>query len=90
MALQVRFLSTRPDTSAAFWWSSTESDIVNISTGAMMMYHKPMVGCRGNANDFKKQIDILDKIENENILKQLINRTGKPLAELMTLIENEW
>lgn len=29
MALQVRFLSTRPDTSAAFWWSSTESDIVN-------------------------------------------------------------
>jgi len=29
MALQVRFLHTRPDTSVPFWWNSTETDISN-------------------------------------------------------------
>jgi ATP-dependent protease ClpP protease subunit len=67
-----------------------DSDVVNISSGAMMMYHKPMVGCRGNANDFRKEIAILDKIESENILKNLAVRTKKPINELSTLIENEW
>jgi ATP-dependent protease ClpP protease subunit len=67
-----------------------ENDIVNISKGAMLMYHKPMIGAYGNAKELKTQIDKLDKIENENILKPLINRTGNPLSELMTLIENEW
>lgn len=67
-----------------------DSDVVNISIGAMMMYHKPLVGCRGNANDFRKQIDILDKIESENIIKNLAVRTKKPIDELSTLIANEW
>lgn len=68
----------------------TDSDIVNISKGAMMMYHKPLVCCRGNANDFRKQIDILDKIENENIIKPLSVRTKKPIDELTKLITDEW
>lgn len=29
MALQVRFILTRPDTSAEFWWNSTNSEILN-------------------------------------------------------------
>lgn len=66
------------------------TDEVNISNGAMMMYHKPLVGVRGNANDLQKQIDILNKIESENIIKNLIIRTKKPIEELTNLISNEW
>lgn len=66
------------------------TDKVNISNGAMMMYHKPSIGMWGNANDFRKQIDILDKIEKENIIKNLEIRTKKPIDELTTLIANEW
>ena len=68
----------------------SDSDKVNISSGAMMMYHKPLIGMYGNANDFRKQIDILDKIENENIIKNLIVRTKKTTDELSRLIANEW
>jgi len=68
----------------------TESDVVNISKGAMMMYHKPFVCCGGNANDFRKEIEILDKIENENIIKNLLVRTKKPIDELSKLIADEW
>ena len=66
------------------------TDKVNVSKGAMLMYHKPMVGMRGNANDFRKQIEILDKIESENIMVNLLARTKKPIDELTNLIANEW
>ena len=66
------------------------TDKVNISKGAMMMYHKPMVGVRGNANDLQREINILNKIESENIIKNLIERTKKPVEELTNLISNEW
>ena len=65
-------------------------DVVNISKGAMMMYHKPIVGMFGNANDFRKQIEILDKIEGENIIRNLAIRTKKPTDELSKLISDEW
>ena len=66
------------------------TDKVNISNGAMMMYHKPLVGVRGNANDLQREINILNKIESENIIKNLIERTKKPVEELTNLISNEW
>ena len=66
------------------------TDKVNISKGAMMMYHKPIVGVRGNANDLQREINILNKIESENIIKNLIERTKKPVEELTNLIANEW
>ena len=66
------------------------TDKVNISKGAMMMYHKPLVGIRGNANDLQREINILNKIESENIIKNLIERTKKPVEELSSLISNEW
>lgn len=66
------------------------TDKVNISNGAMMMYHKPMCGVRGNADDMRKQIEILDKIESENILRNLTIRTKKPTDELAQLISGEW
>jgi ATP-dependent protease ClpP protease subunit len=68
----------------------TETDIVNIARGAMLMYHKPIIGIHGNENDLRRKIEILDKIENENILKGLAFRTKKPVDELASLIANEW
>ena len=66
------------------------TDKVNIYDGAMVMYHKPLTMAMGNANDFQKQITLLNKIENENILKALAIRTKKPTDELTTLLLNEW
>jgi ATP-dependent Clp protease protease subunit len=67
-----------------------ESDKVNIARGAMVMNHKPMIGAYGNANELKTQIDKLDKIENDILLKNLSARTGKPTQEISELIANEW
>jgi ATP-dependent protease ClpP protease subunit len=66
------------------------TDKVNISNGAMLMYHKPLIGILGNANDLRKQIEILDKIENENIIKNLVIRSKKPVDEIIKLISDEW
>lgn len=67
-----------------------ENDIVNIASGAMVMYHKPSVGLNGNANDLVFEAEKLDRIENENILKPLNIRTKKPIDELSNLIAKEW
>jgi ATP-dependent Clp protease, protease subunit len=66
------------------------TDTVNISTGAMVMYHKPMAGTWGNASEMRKTAALLDKIENENIVKNLAVRTKKPVDELAALIAGEW
>jgi ATP-dependent protease ClpP protease subunit len=66
------------------------SDNVEIAKGAFVMYHKPSAGLNGNSDDFKKTIEYLDMLENENILKNLEARTKKPIEELRTLIANEW
>lgn len=66
------------------------TDKVNISNGAMVMYHKPMTFTGGNSNDFRKTAEILDKIESGNIIKNLLVRTKKPIDELTKLITDEW
>lgn len=66
------------------------TDVVNVASGAMIMYHKPLQAIFGNANDFRKTIEVLDKIENENIVRNLIARTGKQDNEIRELISNEW
>ena len=66
------------------------NDIVNISQGAMIMYHKPSVWSGGNAVDLRKTANLLDKIESENIMKNLVVRTKKPIDELTGLVAAEW
>jgi ATP-dependent protease ClpP protease subunit len=68
-----------------------ENDIIKIAKGAMVMNHKPAGGRNyGNANELKKVIDHLDKIEDEILLKNLSGRTKKPINELKDLIADEW
>jgi ATP-dependent Clp protease, protease subunit len=66
------------------------TDIVNISKGAMVMYHKPIVNVSGNAFDLRKTAKLLDKMEKETILRNLEARTGKISEELITLLTDEW
>jgi len=67
-----------------------EDDIVNIAKGAMVMNHKPSSGLNGNAIEMRNQAEMLDKIENDILLKNLVARTKKPIDELSKLISNEW
>ena len=67
-----------------------ENDVVNIAKGAMIMNHKPASGLNGNAIEMRNQAEMLDKIENDILLKNLIARTNKPIEELRQLISNEW
>jgi ATP-dependent protease ClpP protease subunit len=67
-----------------------ENDTVNIAQGAMVMNHKPTAYIGGNAIDMRTQADVLDKVENEIILKNLHARTGKPINELSQLLINGW
>lgn len=65
-------------------------DIVNIYDGAMVMYHKPSTCVWGNSKDLIKAAALMDKMESENILKNLAIRTKKDINDLSLLIENEW
>jgi len=67
-----------------------EADVVNIAKGAMVMNHKPASGLNGTATEMRGQADMLDKIENEILLKNLVARTKKPIEDLRQLIANEW
>lgn len=67
-----------------------ENDIVNIAKGAMVMNHKPSNVVSGTAIEMRNQADMLDKIENDILLKHLEARTKKPIEELAKLITNEW
>lgn len=67
-----------------------ENDTVNIAKGAMVMNHRPEGGLNGTATDMRGQADMLDKIENDILLKNLVARSGKTIEELRELIENEW
>jgi hypothetical protein len=67
-----------------------ENDTVNIANGAMVMNHKPTAAINGNAIDLRTQADVLDKVENEIIIKNLHARTGKPINELSQLLVDGW
>jgi ATP-dependent Clp protease, protease subunit len=66
------------------------NDTVQIAKGAMVMFHKPMIGLSGNSNEFTKTIEYLNKIEDQNIMKNLEARTNKSIDELRELISGEW
>lgn len=65
-------------------------DKVFAARGSMVMYHKPQAGINTDAGGFRSLADRLDRIETENIIKNLSARTGKKADELTELIKNEW
>lgn len=49
-------------------WLVMVADNINIYKNSVMMIHKPIIGTYGNANDLRKDIEVLDKIENGVII----------------------
>lgn len=49
-------------------WLVMVADKINIYKNSMLMIHKPLTFAYGNANDFLKQIEVLDKVEDGVII----------------------
>lgn len=58
-------------------WLPMIADNIYIYDGSILMIHKPMVGMMfgANSNEMKKEIDILDKIENDVIIPLYLKKS---------------
>ena len=65
------------------------ADDVNVYQNSIMMIHKPMSFAMGNANDFQKEIDVLNTIENDMMVPMYLNKSLVDEIEMKNLIENE-
>jgi ATP-dependent protease ClpP protease subunit len=65
------------------------ADDVNFYKNSMMMIHKPMSIAMGNANDMKKEIDVLDSIENNMMIPMYMNKAKVSEDEIKELINDE-
>lgn len=74
--------------SAATIITSVPKAKVVMPKGAMMMIHKPMSIADGNADDFKKAAEDLEKIER-NILDIYAEKTGKTADEIKPYVDAE-
>jgi ATP-dependent Clp protease protease subunit len=65
-------------------------DTVYMPANAMMMIHNPWTMAVGNANDMRKQADVLDKI-GESMKQTYLQKAGDKLDDktLSTLLDNE-
>lgn len=63
-------------------------DQVNIAFNAMMMIHNPWTIALGDADEFRKVAEVLDKT-TESIAATYRAKTGRPLAELKKLMAEE-
>jgi len=56
-------------------------DSIEIAHGAMMMIHKPTVLMWGNADELRKEADVLDMMQ-KSIVETYVARTGKEFDEI--------
>lgn len=63
-------------------------DTITIPSNAMMMIHNPWTGCWGNANDFRKVANDLDKI-GESIISAYEGKCKKPRNEIKDIMDAE-
>lgn len=67
---------------------SDGADEVEIATGAFFMIHNGWTWMYGNKNDFRKEADLLDKIDAA-IVADYARRTGLDVDQLVTWMNNE-
>ncbi len=63
-------------------------DKVIMPSNSMMMIHNPWTGCRGNANDFRKAADDLDKI-GDSIIAAYQKKCSKSADEIKAIMDEE-
>lgn len=83
MTLKVRFMSKRPDTSAAFWWNSAEADIVGYCNKI-----KEMAQNLGMQHSYVESADALESVSEftvDSVLhwNQLSNRMLEQIPEML-------
>lgn len=62
-------------------WLPCVADNIYIYNQSILMLHKPMSVAFGNANDMKKEIEILDKIENDVMIPLYMSKVNKGISE---------
>lgn len=67
---------------------SDGADEVEIATGAFFMIHNGWTWMYGNKNDFRKEADLLEKIDAA-IVADYARRTGLDVEQLVTWMNNE-
>ena len=72
-------------------WISCASDNLYIYSQSILMLHKPLTVTFGNANDLKKEIELLDKLENDVMIPIYMKKVRDGVSEddIRALIENE-
>ena len=74
--------------SAATIITSVPNARVVMPRGSMMMIHKVSVGVYGNADDLKKTVDDIEKLE-QNVLEIYAEKTGKSIDAIRALVDQE-
>ena len=74
--------------SAATIITSVPNARVIMPRGAMMMIHKVSVGVYGNADDLKKTVEDIEKLE-QNVLQIYAEKTGKSIDVIQALVDKE-
>lgn len=64
-------------------------DDINIYENSVVMIHKPINWCYGNAIDFQKCIDVLDTIENSTMIPLYMKKAKVDESEIKNLINEE-
>lgn len=67
---------------------SDGADEVEIATGAFYMIHNGWTWMYGNKNDFRKEVDLLEKIDAA-IVADYASRTGLDVAQLVQWMDDE-
>lgn len=62
-------------------WLPCIADNIYTYSQSIMMLHKPMTMAWGNANDMKKEIELLDKIENDVMIPLYMNKVKEGITE---------
>ena len=85
---QITFRIDGTAMSAATIITSVPNARVIMPRGAMMMIHKVSVGIYGNADDLKKTVEDIEKLE-KNVLDIYAEKTGKPVDVIQALMDKE-
>ena len=64
-------------------------DDINLYENSMIMIHKPVGYCEGNAIDFQKYIDLLDTVENSTMIPLYMKKSKVDEDKLKELINEE-
>lgn len=63
-------------------WLPMLADNLYIYDGSMLMLHKPMTYCFGaNANDLRKEIELLDKLEDSEMIPMYMSKAKEGVTE---------